>query len=114
MNEWGQQAWSQHRVSVWRASDDGGDSQTLTVQKTQLAEPWNVIVHNDPVNLMPYVTMTLQRVLGIPKAKAESLMREVHERGKAVVWTGEKEHAELYVQQLHAHQLSASMESTKG
>jgi ATP-dependent Clp protease adaptor protein ClpS len=77
---------------------------------TSLAPPWNVIVHDDPITLMHYVTMTLQKVFGYPREKAEALMMEVHKTGRSVVWTGSKEQGELYVHKLHAAQLLATME----
>ena len=72
--------------------------------------PWTVIVYDDPVNLMQYVTMVFKKVFGYSDAKATSLMRQVHEKGRSLVWSGEKEKAEFYVQQLHSHQLKASLE----
>src|SRR5436190_1236027 len=47
--------------------------------------PWIVIVWNDPINLMSYVTWVFQKLFGYPKAKAEKLMWDVHTKGKAVV-----------------------------
>ena len=81
-----------------------------TEVRAQLAQPWNVIVHDDPITLMVYVTMALQRIFGFPRQKAEALMTEVHETGRSIVWTGAKEQAELYVHKLHAAQLLATME----
>lgn len=78
--------------------------------KTELAPPWNVIVHDDPVTLMTYVTVTLRQVFGYTQAKAHRLMMEVHTTGRSVVWTGDKEHAELYLTKLHAAQLLATIE----
>ena len=74
--------------------------------------PWNVVVHNDPINKTNYVTMVFQKVFGYPKEKAEIHMLEVHHKGRSIVWTGERERAELYVQQLHGFQLLATMEKT--
>ncbi len=74
--------------------------------------PWNVVVHNDPINKTNYVTMVFQKVFGYPKEKAEVHMLEVHYKGRSVVWTGERERAELYVQQLHGFQLLATMEKS--
>ncbi len=82
---------------------------TETETLTELDSPWNVLVYDDPVNLMSFVTLVLRRVFGYPQEKAEALMLEVHRRGLSVVWSGEKEKAELYVQQLQAHQLLAAM-----
>lgn len=83
-------------------------SETRTREET--AQPWNVVVHNDPVNLMSYVTLILRRVFGYSNDHATRLMLEVHHRGRSIVWTGEKERAELYVQQLHSHLLLATLE----
>jgi len=78
--------------------------------KTQKTTPWNVIVLDDPVNLQAYVTMVLKKVFGYPQEKAETLMMEVHVVGRSVVWTGAREKAEMYVQQLHTWQLQTTME----
>lgn len=78
--------------------------------KTQKAAPWSVIVLDDPVNLQHYVTMVFKKVFGYSQPKAESLMMEVHTLGRSVVWTGTREKAEFYVQQLHAWQLQTTME----
>jgi ATP-dependent Clp protease adaptor protein ClpS len=72
--------------------------------------PWQVVVHNDPVNLMTYVTMVFQRVFGYPREKAERHMLEVHQKGRSILWSGMRERAELYVQQLHGHLLLATLE----
>ena len=84
-----------------------------TRTNTALATPWNVIVYNDPINLMSYVTMVLQRVFGYPRAKAKRMMLEVHNQGRSLVWSGEREQAEHYVHQLHGHQLLAKMEKSE-
>jgi len=78
--------------------------------RSKLAPPWNVIVHDDPITLMTYVTMALQRVFGYPREKAQTLMMEVHQTGRSIVWTGAREQAELYVLKLHATQLLATLE----
>src|ERR1700756_3669290 len=74
--------------------------------------PWQVVVHNDPVNLMTYVTMVFQRVFGYPKEKAEKHMLEVHRNGRSILWSGVRERAELFVQQLHGYLLLATIERT--
>lgn len=78
--------------------------------ETRLAPPWNVVVHDDPINLMIYVTHVFMRIFGYPRPKAETLMLEVHHLGRSVVWTGDREKAELYVVKLHAAHLNASLE----
>jgi ATP-dependent Clp protease adaptor protein ClpS len=72
--------------------------------------PWVVVVWNDPVNLMSYVTLVLQQLFGYSRAKATKLMLQVHNEGKAVVSAGTHEKAELDVSRLHAHGLWATMQ----
>ncbi len=81
-----------------------------TSQVTDLARPWKVIVWNDPINLMSYVTFVLQKLFGFSKQKAHRLMMDVHTKGKAVVSSGPRERAELDVFRLHEHGLWATME----
>jgi ATP-dependent Clp protease adaptor protein ClpS len=72
--------------------------------------PWLVIVWNDPVNLMSYVTYVFQKLFGYSKEKATKLMLDVHQKGRAVVNSGPRERAELDVTRLHEHGLWATME----
>ncbi|MEX1111689.1 MAG: ATP-dependent Clp protease adapter ClpS [Chthoniobacterales bacterium] len=78
-----------------------------------LSTPWNVVVHNDPVNLMSYVTMVFQRVLGFPRDRATRHMLEVHHKGRSLVWSGERERAEAVVEQLHGYLLLATIEQAE-
>ena len=72
--------------------------------------PWITIVWNDPVNLMSYVTYVFQKLFGYTKSKAEKLMLDVHEKGRAVVSSGPREKAELDTFRLHQHGLWATMQ----
>ena len=78
-------------------------------EQEQRDRPWLVIVHNDPVNLMSYVTWVLQKLFGYPKAKAHKLMLQVHNEGKAIVSSGQREKAESDCFRLHAYGLWATM-----
>ena len=71
--------------------------------------PWVVVVWNDPINLMTYVTHVFRKLFGYTEAHATRLMLQVHNEGKAVVSTGTREKAELDVSRLHAHGLWATM-----
>ena len=71
--------------------------------------PWIVIVWNDPINLMSYVTLVFQKLFGYSREKATQLMLQVHNEGKAVVSGGTREKAEYDVARLHAHGLWATM-----
>ena len=84
-----------------------------TKTKPEVETPWNVIVLNDPINLMSYVTMVFMRVFGYPRERAERHMLEVHQKGRSLVWSGGREQAEHYVHQLHTYQLLAHMEKSE-
>ncbi len=88
----------------------------LVVERPQVDEtvqpdtPWIVLVWNDPINLMSYVTFVLQKLFGYSLEKATTLMLDVHEKGRAVVSNGTREKAELDVFRLHEHGLWATMQ----
>jgi ATP-dependent Clp protease adaptor protein ClpS len=76
-------------------------------------KPWLVIVWNDPINLMSYVTYVFQKLFGYSREKATKLMLDVHHKGRAIVSSGTRERAELDVFRLHEHGLWATMEQSE-
>jgi ATP-dependent Clp protease adaptor protein ClpS len=72
--------------------------------------PWIVIVWNDPINLMTYVTFVFRKLFGYSQAHAQELMLKVHYEGRAVVAGGTQERCEHDVTRLHAHGLWATMQ----
>jgi ATP-dependent Clp protease adaptor protein ClpS len=72
--------------------------------------PWVVIVWNDPINLMSYVTLVFQKLFGYSLEHATRLMLQVHHEGRAVVSSGNREKAELDVARLHGYGLWATMQ----
>jgi ATP-dependent Clp protease adaptor protein ClpS len=87
------------------------DAETKT--EGALDVPWNVVIHNDPINLMDYVTKVIMRIFGYAREKAEKHMLEVHQKGRSIVWSGGRERAELFVQQLQGFLLLATIEKSK-
>jgi ATP-dependent Clp protease adaptor protein ClpS len=79
-------------------------------EATEPDRPWIVIVWNDPINLMSYVTFVFQKLFGYSHQKATNLMLDVHHKGKAVVSGGTREKAEFDTFRLHAHGLWATMQ----
>jgi ATP-dependent Clp protease adaptor protein ClpS len=111
----GCRAQSKDTGGTTHALDETGSVTTAEPTKETRSEedldlPWQVVVYNDPVNLMSYVTMVFQRVFGYPREKAERHMLEVHQKGSSILWAGMREPAELYVQQLHGYLLLATLE----
>jgi ATP-dependent Clp protease adaptor protein ClpS len=89
-----------------------------TIEREELAQdsevapdtPWVVLVWNDPINLLSYVSWVFRKLFGYSKDKADLLMLDVHEKGRAVVSNGPREKAELDVFRLHEHGLWATMQ----
>ena len=71
---------------------------------------WQVVVWNDPVNLMSYVVWVFRKLFGHPVELATRLMLQVHNEGRAVVSSGPLEKAELDCYRLHHHGLWATLE----
>ncbi len=77
------------------------------------AKGWNVIVWNDPINLMTYVVFVFMKVLGFNKQKATKHMLQVHHQGKSIVATETREKAEFYHQQIQAYGLTVTLEQAE-
>jgi ATP-dependent Clp protease adaptor protein ClpS len=97
---------------------------SVTVAPTELEQPvsdpsslpdlpWITIVWNDPVNLMSYVTYVFQRYFGYDQAKAEKLMLDVHQEGRAVVSSGSREEMERDVEAMHGYGLWATLQQDR-
>lgn len=84
-----------------------------TDEETAVERPWIVLVWNDPINLMSYVSFVFQKLFGYSKDKADQLMMDVHEKGRAVVASGPREKSEIDVFRLHEHGLWATMQQDK-
>jgi len=86
------------------------DTLTVTREDVSLDVPWNVIVHDDPVNLMSYVTHVLMELFGYSRDKATELMLQVHHEGRAVVSSGSREQMEADVARCHGRGLWATLQ----
>jgi ATP-dependent Clp protease adaptor protein ClpS len=77
--------------------------------KTRRIPPYNVILENDDHHSMEFVLGVLQKALGYNEQKCYELMMLAHTSGRAVVWTGTKEVAELKMEQmLSFHEIRAN------
>ncbi len=81
-------------------------SQTIELPRVQgpgsgLGGHWRVIVKNDDHNTFDHVARTLARYIpGVDVPKGYAFADRIHTTGQAIVWTGQKEPAELYWEQL--------------
>ena len=74
------------------------------------APEWDVVVWNDPINLMSYVVWVFRKLFGHSEELATKLMLQVHNEGRAIVDSGPLEQGEVQVMQLHRHGLWATLE----
>ena len=95
----------EHALSTSTVSPDLETTESIDIQ-----QPWVVVVWNDPINLMSYVSFVFQKLFGYSKEKANKLMLEVHNNGRAVVSQGIREKAEFDVSLLHKHGLWATLQ----
>ncbi|MBS0024982.1 ATP-dependent Clp protease adapter ClpS [Microbacterium paraoxydans] len=72
-------------------------------------EPWQVVVWNDPVNLMSYVVRVFRTYFGYTEEHATALMLAVHNDGHAIVATGPRETMEVHAQAMHDYGLWATV-----
>jgi ATP-dependent Clp protease adaptor protein ClpS len=83
---------------------------TATVEKPRglgpgagLGGEWRVIVRNDNHNTFEHVAETLARVLpGVSLEQGHGIAQQIHGSGQAIVWSGPRETAEHYWEQLQA------------
>ena len=70
--------------------------------KTRLLPPYNVILENDDDHSFDFVIEVVRKALGYSHEHAVQLTMEAHNKGRAVVWTGPKEVAELKAEQMQS------------
>ncbi len=74
---------------------------------TDLDRPWNVIVLNDNHNTFQGVAFALSSTLpGVSYDGALRIADKIHNAGRAIVWSGQKEPAELYWENLRGFGLT--------
>jgi ATP-dependent Clp protease adaptor protein ClpS len=70
--------------------------------KTKRQPPYNVVLLNDDDHSFDYVIAMLQQLFGYPREKGYQMAYEVHTKGRVIVLTTTREHAELKQDQIHA------------
>ncbi|WP_375401073.1 ATP-dependent Clp protease adapter ClpS [uncultured Amnibacterium sp.] len=86
---------------------------TRLEQRLELGAPWALIVWDDPVNLMTYVSWVFRSYFGFEREKAERLMLQVHTEGRAQVASGTREEIERHVEAMHGYGLWATLEKVE-
>ncbi|WP_346959189.1 ATP-dependent Clp protease adapter ClpS [uncultured Arthrobacter sp.] len=105
-------------LSVALGPDTQESTQTGTASSTDVLTapdiPWNLVIWNDPVNLMSYVSYVFRSYFGYSEAKANKLMLEVHKKGRSIVAHGSKEQVEQHAVAMHGYGLWATVEKASG
>jgi len=90
-----------------------GDTDLITESDQRLDIPWEVVLWNDPVSLISLVVRVLRTLFSYDLTKAERLTMQVHNEGKSIVWSGDKEQAAAYCVALHGYALSATIQQSQ-
>ena len=86
------------------------EKSTRVREAIALDRPWVTVVWDDPVNLMSYVAYVFRSYFGVTPAEAERLMLQVHNNGRAIVATGDRESMERHVEAMHGYGLWATLD----
>ena len=70
--------------------------------KSRLLPPYHVIIENDDFHTFDFVISVLRKVFGVTEERAFEFAMQAHKTGRAIVWTGSKEVAELRLDQIHS------------
>lgn len=95
------------------ATDTVTDADLRSDHSVRFDTPWQVIVWDDPVNLMSYVSYVFRSHFGFTRERAEQLMLQVHTEGRAAVASGNREQMEMHVEALHGYGLQATLEQAE-
>ena len=83
--------------------------------ETRRIPPYNVILENDDHHSFDFVVEVLGKALAYTKEHAVRLTLQAHNTGRAVVWTGPKEVAELKREQIQTfHEIRATDQAPLG
>ena len=87
-----------------------GATETLVEERVHQLPPYKVILHNDDVNSVDHVILTILKLTPLKEAEAIERTIEAHETGQALLLVTHKERAELYVEQFATFQLTVTAE----
>ena len=99
---------------VRSSSTEGGGTAVIEKEQQRVRKPsprYKVLLHNDPVNSMEFVVVTLRQVVpSLSEQDAIAVMLEAHNTGIGLVIVCDIEPAEFYSETLKAKGLSSSIE----
>jgi ATP-dependent Clp protease adaptor protein ClpS len=83
-------------------------------QRTRRQPPYHVLLLNDDDHSYAYVILMLKELFGHPVEKGYKIADKVDKDGRAIVFTGAKEVAELKQEQIHAYGPDPTIARCKG
>ena len=103
------------RASVAEAAEEIVlKKQSRREKKPKRQPPYNVILWDDQDHSVDYVVAMMQKLFGHPVEKGLQIAEEVNNRGRAIVLTTTREHAELKRDQIHAYGKDPLVQGCKG
>ena len=79
-------------------------------REVRMLPPFRVLLHNDDVNSMDHVVLTILKLTPLKEADAIEKTIEAHETGVSLLLVTSKERAELYVEQFTTFSLTVTAE----
>ena len=77
-------------------------------ERSRILPPYNVILEGDDLHSIEFVIDALRKALCCTEQRAIQFTSEAHTKGRAIVWTGTKEVAELKAEQIQSfHEIHA-------
>lgn len=96
------------------ADDEGGVAIEDRKSPGGHAPRYNVVLWDDDHHTITYVMKMLQEIVKIPEKRAFELAEEVHDSGRAIIFTGVREPAEMKQEQVHAYGKDFSIKDCQG
>jgi ATP-dependent Clp protease adaptor protein ClpS len=79
-------------------------------QRRRTLPPYRVILHNDDVNPIDHVILTILKLTPLKEDEAVDRTLEAHETGQALLLVTGRERAELYCEQFASYHLTVTAE----
>lgn len=98
------------RFACITAADTGTAPEIEQSQAVQQLPPWKVILHNDDVNTIEHVILTILKLTPLKAAEAATRALEAHAHGHSVLLVTHRERAELYCEQFQTFKITVTCE----
>lgn len=93
-----------------RSADTGTATDVEQSQQVAQLPPWKVILHNDDVNPIDHVILTIVRLTPLKAEQAATRALEAHLRGLSMLLVTHRERAELYCEQFQTYKITVTCE----